>query len=324
MTILISQDLGKKITIRKTDPDTDRSTLREVYILPHQRTVLEVMPMEKKYSRVELNETRLQELQEEVNSDSVDTLREVLDCDYATLGRSTVDGITVEGFQTTDPKFLQGTPGTVDVKIWVDVRTSLPVREESNMVFDLADGSKASMRSVVHGFQWGILIDAAEFNPILPDDYTDLMGGTVKMPAVNEENAIEALRRFAALSGRYPTKLDDPTFNNELNRVVIDSLMSSNPEPAPGQSQQEWGQQQNRKQREIMYPIIVIRDFHTLLVQEGKDPVYHGSVVTPQDADQILMRWKVSDTECRVLFGSLHVETVGGATLAELEKTLPK
>ena len=36
------------------------------------------------------------------------------------------------------------------------------------------------------------------------------------------------------------------------------------------------------------------------------------------------MRWKVSDTEYRVIFGSLHVETVGAEALAELEASLPK
>jgi hypothetical protein len=47
-------------------------------------------------------------------------------------------------------------------------------------------------------------------------------------------------------------------------------------------------------------------------------------VVTPQDADKVLMRWKLSDNQYRVLFGSLHAETVDAQTLAELEKNLPK
>jgi hypothetical protein len=52
--------------------------------------------------------------------------------------------------------------------------------------------------------------------------------------------------------------------------------------------------------------------------------VYYGNVVTPKDADKVLMRWKLSDNEYRVIFGDLHAETVSPERLAELEKSLPK
>ena len=70
--------------------------------------------------------------------------------------------------------------------------------------------------------------------------------------------------------------------------------------------------------------ILVVGTFHSMLASESKDPAYYGEVVTPDDADQVLMRWKVSDTEYRVIFGNLHAETVTADVLAELEKTLPK
>ena len=63
---------------------------------------------------------------------------------------------------------------------------------------------------------------------------------------------------------------------------------------------------------------------YVTLVQDQKDPAYYGDIVTPQDADQVLMRWKVSDHEYRVIFGNLHAETVSTDTLTELEKTLPQ
>jgi hypothetical protein len=61
-----------------------------------------------------------------------------------------------------------------------------------------------------------------------------------------------------------------------------------------------------------------------MLVQEKKGPVYYGESVTPADADKMLLRWKVSDSEYRVIFGDLHAETVTPAKLAELEANLPK
>ena len=70
--------------------------------------------------------------------------------------------------------------------------------------------------------------------------------------------------------------------------------------------------------------MIGIGSFYTILVQDPKHPAYYGDIVGPEDADQVLMRWQVSDAEYRVIFGSLHSETVGADVLAELEKTLPK
>ena len=44
----------------------------------------------------------------------------------------------------------------------------------------------------------------------------------------------------------------------------------------------------------------------------------------PKAADKVLLRWKVSDNEYRVIYGDLHVETVAADKLAELEAALPK
>ena len=62
--------------------------------------------------------------------------------------------------------------------------------------------------------------------------------------------------------------------------------------------------------------------FYMQLVQENKAPAYYGDIITPEDADQVLMRWKVSDTEYRVIYGNLNAETVEAEVLAELESAL--
>jgi hypothetical protein len=64
--------------------------------------------------------------------------------------------------------------------------------------------------------------------------------------------------------------------------------------------------------------------FYGLLQGDKKDPAYYGKTVTPKDTDKVLMRWKVSDNEYRVIYGDLHAETVTPEKLAELEKALPK
>jgi hypothetical protein len=59
-------------------------------------------------------------------------------------------------------------------------------------------------------------------------------------------------------------------------------------------------------------------------VTTSRPPQGSSKTVTPKDADKVLMRWKVSDTEYRVIFGDLHAETVSPEKLAELERTIPK
>jgi len=59
--------------------------------------------------------------------------------------------------------------------------------------------------------------------------------------------------------------------------------------------------------------------FYSKLLQEGKDPVYYGDVVTPDDGDAVLLRWKVSDSEYRVIWGDLTTENIPAEELAEME-----
>ena len=57
---------------------------------------------------------------------------------------------------------------------------------------------------------------------------------------------------------------------------------------------------------------------------DGKRPAYYGMTVIPKDADKVLLRWKVSDNEYRVIFGDLRAKTVTAEALAELEKVVSK
>jgi hypothetical protein len=71
-------------------------------------------------------------------------------------------------------------------------------------------------------------------------------------------------------------------------------------------------------------PIRGLGRFYTWLQFDKKDPAYYGKTVTPKNTDKVLMRWKVSDNEYRVIFGDLHAEMVTADALAELEKLLPE
>jgi len=70
-----------------------------------------------------------------------------------------------------------------------------------------------------------------------------------------------------------------------------------------------------KKSMETMRPLQSPGWFHIMLVTDKKEPAYYGQSVTPEDIDAVLMQWKVSDDEYRVIFGDL---SVGNATAEEL------
>ena len=59
--------------------------------------------------------------------------------------------------------------------------------------------------------------------------------------------------------------------------------------------------------------------FYAKLVEDDKDVVYYGEKVTPEDSDMVLLRWRISDNEYRVIFGNLTAENVSAEHLADLE-----
>lgn len=314
-TILTSHEHGMKMVMEMTDPNGNMSMHQEMYMSPQQKTMIMIMPDHKKYMQMEFDDTLFEQKRKESN-DPRAMLQLVLQCDYKSLGRSTIDGIEVEGFQTTDPTYMGGALGQVDIKMWVDVKTQLPVQSE----MDMGIGDTMHMHGVMYDFEWDVPVAAAEFEPVIPDDYTSFTKEPIKMPAMNEEAAIEGLSFCVELGdGRYPEDLG-------MNTLI--SLAVKIPE-LQGLSDDEKknllsAQGTAQKFMDKMMPVMGLMGFHQMLVLEKKEPAYYGKTVTPEDTDQVLMRWKVSEDEYRVIFGSLHAETVTADVLAELEKTLPE
>jgi len=265
--------------------------------------------------QMDLDDKMVEQTQQQ-NNDPRLMIKQILECKYESLGISTIDGIEVEGFQTSDPNYLGGMMGQVDIKIWVDVVTQLPVRSEMNMQMD-----EIHMHAVMHDFQWDVTVDATEFEPVIPEDYTTLAGGPIKMPAFDEQTAIRGLELFAELTGQYPEELD-------LMNIIAKVSEAMGSKLAQERMQQEnrdiIEQERTRELTEKIMPITGLAAFYMKLVQDNKAPAYYGNIVTPEDVDQVLLRWKVSDNDYRVIFGDLHTETVDADVLAELENALPQ
>jgi len=330
----------------------------EMYVPLKEKAAISLMHDMKMYARMEFDDTLIENIRRE-NYDPSSMLEEILDGGYKSLGRSTIDGVEVEGFETTDPNYQGGREGQVDGKIWVDVKTKLPVRLEMDME---TDGSQ--MHAVMHSFQWNYPVDADTFKPVIPADYMIMPRGNPGMPAV-EEGAIAGLKLCADLTGHYPEKMDSTTFTavvakledkddpafdlsiekvewpsqEEMEKLPPEELLRKMEEQNKKAEEQfrkwkeraeksrerfEKRQEQFKETMDRLMPVHGAVMFYMALTEEGKDPAYYGNVVTPQDTDKVLMRWKVSDDQYRVIFGGLHAETVDAQTLAELEKDLPK
>ena len=340
-TMIISNEYGMKYETDMGIPDsnTGKTMTRQIYILPDQKVMLLLMHEQKKFMRVELDDDMLARTKKQ-NNDPREMMKQILGCKYTELGRSEINGIEVEGFETTDPKFSAGITEEINMKLWVDVKTKLPVLWEMDMKMN----EQTSVHGVISDYQWDVPVVASDFDPVIPEDYTSLTEDGYKMPSMTEEGALEGLKLFVDMSGQYPKKIDMMSLMREFmalkageGRADALKLKEKAEQIAKGQDRTEAARElkelveQTAKRQdgikasvaktvEMMRPIQSLAMFYMLLVQDEKEPAYYGETVGPNDVDAVLMRWKVSDGQYRVVFGDLLTSNVTAEELAELEK----
>ena len=312
-TVTISNEYGMKMEMTTTDVNTGREEMtQQMYILPDQKVMIMVMPEQKKYMRMEFDDDLLARMKKQ-NNDPREMIKQIMNCEYTELGRSVIDGIEVDGFETTDPAVYggaMGTEGDSKLMLWVDVESRLPVR----MKMDFKMNEQMQMSGVVYDYQWNVQVDASEFEPVIPEDFTAFPTGGMKMPGMTEEAAIEGLKFFAEMTGQYPKKLN-------LMNLMQEFSTEKNPTDAALKIKEEMKQipeeEKMKKIMEMMRPVQSLGMFYMTLVQDKKEPAYYGESVSPEDVDAVLMRWKISDGQYRVIFGDLTAENVTAEELAD-------
>jgi len=327
-TFLMSREYGCKVNAETPDPNGGWMPYVEMYLSDEKKTCVQIAHTEKKYVREELDYfAETQRNQEEDWSDPGALLKAIMACKYENLGQSTIDGVKVEGFRTTDPNCHSPVSGSrwsnpqVDVKLWVDVKTRLPVRfEEFSSSVD-ERGNTISQRQVAHDFEWDVPVTAAEFEPPpVPDGYAVL-----DVPRLNsEETAIQGLKRCIELFGNYLENISDDAGAKGIIFFAFEKSETSTALRLKEEIKGLTGEEKLDRVSDAGEPIFRLIWFYVGLVQDKKDPAYYGKTVTPKEADKVLLRWKVSDSEYRVIFGDLRAETVTPEKLAELEAGLPK
>ncbi|MHC4106318.1 MAG: hypothetical protein ACYSR9_15345, partial [Planctomycetota bacterium] len=210
------------------------------YVSILDRVYIGLIPSGKKYLRMTLTD----ELWEKTRKEHCDTrklLEEFMKYDYTEIGRSTIDGVEVEGIECRDPGIARGVPaniaggmiGNVIARLWADIENDLPVRLEIE-VFS-KDGEKA-LDMVIYGYQWDIKLDPREFEPVVPDDYE--LVADVELSA-DEKSVVEGLGFFAEyVGGRYPSDLSAMTMTRELRAGLLATFGGDPPwPPKPGDAQ---------------------------------------------------------------------------------------
>jgi hypothetical protein len=312
--VLVSQDDGIKMIQTRTDPNSGEIRHDEIYLLPSENTLLIVLHKEKNIHRIKFEDAELDYYKEEYNEPHT-IIKQILSCEHNSIGQSVIDGITVEGFQTSDLAYKGGFLGAsdlivgglekVDIKLWVDADTFLPIRFEE----DVVTNNGTHFHEVSYDFQWDVIINDNDFEPNISDDYTSPTGDFI-IPVINEENAIKGLRIFANYAGNYPVILDLDILNKEANKYLEPDSVSY----------EELSESEKTKQNSELFTMRTSVAFYNDLVDESKEPAYYGETVEPGDSSKVLLRWKLDDGQYRVIFGDLSAKTVTAEELAELEK----
>jgi len=326
-TWLISKEWGVRHDRERTDPNGGQTPEAEGYFSMQKKTFIQIDLPSKRYARTELDDAGFQRMREGLTRpcDPEAFLKAIMKRKHESLGRSTVDGVEVEGFRTTDPNNggfrAMITDPQVDVKLWVDVKTRTPVRYEQIASGFAKTGGRMSIHGVLDHIQWDVPLTGTEFEPsVVPEGYLIVVD---KPPGpVTEEGTIEGLKQCVELLGKYPGSI------SVAPPEGIQSELDQSDSPAAARLKDELKglTEQDRINRlmDAGTPMRRVYRFFMGLMGDGKDPAYYGQTVAPKDADKVLLRWKVSDKEYRVIFGDLHAETVSPEKLAELEKNLPK
>ncbi len=145
--------------------DGKLSTIK--YRLPARKVAYQVRVDQKNYRRFDLSD---EEAARGRDTDDPRTwLKMMLSGDYKETGRTSVNGIEVEGIACNNAG-ITGNENTV-MRLWVDIETNLPIRIEVEGE-QMEAGQVRPHKFVMENFRWNVELDESIFEPNIPDDYT--------------------------------------------------------------------------------------------------------------------------------------------------------
>ncbi|MEK6247438.1 MAG: hypothetical protein N2C12_04615, partial [Planctomycetales bacterium] len=279
------------------------------FTLADKKSQISIFPAQNKYIEVALTEENRIE-----NGDPKLIVEAFLQGDYTELGDDEIDGIACTGIRSDEVSPTAGFPGgrglmealkdqssaKVVASLWVDEATGWPVKITMDIIDEVGN---EQMSIVVSDFQWDAQIDPADFASIIPEGYT-LMYQVDAEHLEEGHQLIDGLRYFAQINdGKYPAKLSIRDVVGEIGSIY--GAKSGDPSFGIDDAQVST----------LKYGV----QYFQTLQKDGKDPVYYGPTVTADDANKVLLRWKLSDGQYRVILGALQIKAVDAAQWAQLE-----
>jgi hypothetical protein len=267
------------------------------HFAPLQGPMILVQPTMRTWMEYDPGEVAFMEMQEQSPAAFLSALRKLTDGTATELGPDSVGAraelryrIPGEKFGFPPPRKAETEPAYAEM--WVDIQTQLPTKLLLNM--PLADEDKR-LKVLYDGFEWNVPLEAGVFRPDIPQDYVQV---DARLARPSEAALLNALKRIAELTDRYPASLAPGSVIGRLHTMV------------PKEKLPELDKLGREGLVRLGMEIAGGTMYHMKLARDGRTPEYFGDEVTPGDADKILMRWQLDDGQVRVIYGDLRIETL--------------
>ncbi|MBU0618452.1 MAG: hypothetical protein KKI02_12110, partial [Planctomycetes bacterium] len=186
-------------------------------------------------------------------------------------------------------------------RLWVDVNGGLPVRMEVELGVAFL---RMHVLAVYDQFEWDVPLEAELFVPEIPEGAREI---DLTVPPMTEQTLLDGLALYAELAGYYPPSLDPVSVTAGLAMAWgASGQLEIDPEDPASVFEM-------RLVQDCMV-VTVACTFVQKLAADGHEPEYFGGdIVTPEDADEVLLHWRLDDGQIRVIYGDLRVETLPAA-----------
>lgn len=300
MRALVSEEYGMRMDVYDDKNGQNRLAARS-YVLLKEQKMVSLLVKQKKYLRYDLSDDMWKEMEKESRNPRA-IIEQFVNSPYTDLGHDVIDGVKVIGYESKDVSITGEDFGRTIARLWVDIKTKLPVRVE---VQGFTKDGKSAMDIVTHEFEWGVDIYPEDFKPVIPSDYE--LVGDVKFTG-GDEGIADGLRFYAELTGgRYFSDLSVPTVSREL----VEALKAKYGEIPMDKLSKE--------QIDRLLKVDFVIGWYRRCANNNMAPAYYGHKVTADNPDAVLMRWRGEDGRYTVIFGDLRIEDVSADKLAELE-----
>jgi len=140
-----------------------KELISQYYVLLKKQQCVWIHPDEKTFS------CRPEQLPETAPLDPAGQIRQILAESYVKLGRTTIDGVLVEGVEVQGQKVGSVRLDNAVSRLWVNVETELPVWLEAE---GKIHNSETYARVIWDKFQWNVNLTEADFTPAIPTGFT--------------------------------------------------------------------------------------------------------------------------------------------------------